>query len=378
VTTVGQLRLVIAAGAAAIASLALAGPAAAGTDPLAGGSVQLSPVAPKGLKVSPRPATFQILGGDLDPVTGAGSVRVAGKLIFKRKGKPKRKAAVQVESFTFVPGGQGSVEAAVRGSSLPVFATISGGSVTREGLGAALSGISARLSGAGAKALSRAFTRKGEKRRKVKAGTLGTVSARTVPRTVEVVPGSGTMTLVADLALASKLMAHCINPVLPGGLEAVAPGTFSLLTSTFTFPVSGGSLAPDFSSGNIVTDGGQRLAKNDSLPVPFTCNEGVPAGTNIVQTNLTPDFGLSALQAGVSTNGQAVFPAAVGTLNLSAGSLQFDPATKQVTVTDVPVNLYEIAATVLNETFPNESGNPSNDFNSSDSLGMLSVTATLR
>jgi hypothetical protein len=151
-----------------------------------------------------------------------------------------------------------------------------------------------------------------------------------------------------------------------------------LPTSTFTFPVSGGSLAPDFSSGNIVTDGGQRLAKNDSLPVPFTCNEGVPAGTNIVQTNLTPDFGLSALQAGVSTNGQPVFPAAVGTLNLSAGSLQFDPATKQVTVTDVPVNLYEIAATVLNETFPNESGNPSNDFNSSDSLGMLSVSATLR
>jgi hypothetical protein len=373
-----KLRLALAASAAVLASLAVAGPAAAGTDPLSGGSVQLAPVAPKGLKVSPRPATFQIVGGDLDPVTGAGTARVNGTLVFKRKGKPKRKTAVRVESFTFAPGGQGTVEAAVRGNSMPAFATISGGSVARNGLGAALSGISARLTGGGAKALSRAFTRKGEKRRKVKAGNLGTVSAQTIPRTVEVVPGSGTMTLVADLALASKLLAHCINPVLPGGLEAVAPGTFNLLTSTFTFPVSGGSLAPDFSSGNIVTDGGQRLGKNDSLPVPFTCNEGVPLGTNIVQTNLTPDFGLSALQAGVSTNGQPVFPAAVGTLDLSAGSLQFDPATKQVTVTDVPVNLYEIAATVLNETFPNESGNPSNDFNSSDSLGTLSVTATLR
>src|SRR5262249_53224219 len=159
-----------------------------------------------------------IAGGAVDPIDGSGTVQVIGG--FKAK-RGKSKAAVKITTLTLgANGGQGSITAKVNKDFVSNFATLSGGTVARSGFGAAVSNLRATLSGRGAKALTSAFNPKkkrgGGKRSagKVKGGQpLGTiVSVTTDPRSVEIVPNTGTLTLHTDLggAFAGKLPDHCI------------------------------------------------------------------------------------------------------------------------------------------------------------------------
>src|SRR5262249_19562429 len=153
---------------------------------------------------------------------------------FKAK-RAKGKAAVKITTLTLGSnGGQGSITAKVNKDFVSNFATLAGGSVVRNDFGATISNIRATISGRGAKALTSAFSPKKRGKgatssgggRKVKAGQpLGTiVSVTTVPRSVEIVPNTGILTLHTNLsgAFASKLPDHCIEP-LSGGVAPIDP-----------------------------------------------------------------------------------------------------------------------------------------------------------
>jgi len=370
-----------AAALALVASLALSSPALAKPDDLAGGTVDLQLKGSKGLKLKPSALTLQISGGDLDPVTGAGTVKASGK-IKARRGKNKTK--VKIVSLTFgANGAVGKIAAKVGKKDIASFGTLSGGTVVRDGWGAKLTGVAAKLASKGARSLTKRLSpsTKGKASaaaRKIKAGQpLGTVSVTTVPKTVEVLPG-GTMSLATDPALIVKLLAHCING-LPGfgGAYPVAPATEDLL-GTFTFPVTGGAVAPDLKDGKVVTAGGQNIAKNVGLPLPFACDTGPPVGTTVIQSEFEAEFNNSALAANTILPTGPFGLATVGTLDIGAGTLTLDPNTKQLTMTGVPVRFEALTALVLNSVFPNASGNPANDFAGGDLLGTLSLSATLR
>ena len=225
-------RGLIAAGLATLAcTLGLSGIATAGPDQLKGGSVVIQLQNARGLKLKPKSLNLPIASGSVDPISGAGTVQVNGAFRAKR-GKGKAKVKITRLSLG-ANGGPGSIAAKVGKSNVGSFATLSGGTVARNGFGATISNITAKIAGKGAQALNRAFSPtkgKGAKKSaggRVKAGQpLGTiVSITTDPLAVEVVPGTGTLTLHTDLggAFASKLPQHCIEP-LSGGVAPDSPG----------------------------------------------------------------------------------------------------------------------------------------------------------
>jgi hypothetical protein len=364
------------------ASVALSGIATAGPDQLKGGSVVLQLQNSRGLKLKPKGLNLPIVSGSVDPVTGAGSVQVNGSFKAKR-GKGKTKVTLTRLSLG-ANGGPGSVTAKVGKKSVGSFATLSGGTVARSGFGATISNISAKIAGKGAAALNRAFSPKGKGAKKsaggaVKAGQpLGTiVSITTDPLAVEVVPGSGTLTLHTALtgAFASKLPQHCIEP-LSGGVAPIAPATQSV--ADFDFPVSGGSASPDFSAGEVLTAGGQTLAKNSTAPgilTPASCpTADPPNGTALVSTEIGVDFAHNLLNSSAALPTGATLRAPLADIDFSTGSRSFDSSTSTLTVTGATVSLSLPAALTLNQFFPPQSGNAGDDFVEGDEIGTIDLT----
>jgi hypothetical protein len=375
-------RGLIAAGLAAFAcTLGLSGIATAGPDQLKSGSVLIQLQNARGLKLKPKSLNLPIASGSVDPISGAGTVQVNGAFRAKR-GKGKAKVKITRLSLG-ANGGPGSIAAKVGKSNVGAFATLSGGTVARNGFGATISNITAKIAGKGAQALNRAFSPtkgKGAKKSaggRVKAGQpLGTiVSITTDPLAVEVVPGTGTLTLKTALtgAFASKLPQHCIEP-LTGGVAPIPPATQSV--ADFTFPVSGGSAAPDFSAGEVVTAGGQTLSKNSTLLLtPASCPSAVPPnGTSLVSTEIGVDFAHSLLNSTAALPTGTSLRAPLADIDFSTGSRSFDPSTNTLSVTNATVGLSLPAALTLNEFFPTQSGNPGDDFVDGDGIGTIDLT----
>jgi len=383
------------------AGLALSSSALAAQDTLAGGSVSLELKSSKRLKLKPRTLNLAISKGKVDPITGDGTVDVAGTL---RAKSGKRKAKVTITSLTFgASGGPGQISAKVGKKTVAAFATLRGGTTTRQGFGASLSGLTARLGGKGAKVLNKKLRGKRKKRKrggasaagkkrkkgKVKAGMpLGTVSATTIPKTVEVL--GGTLTLHTNVNLVTKLLNHCIDAI---GVLSPSPGVYPIPPATqaslpplgdgaFRFPVTGGALAPDFSDGKVLTAGGQGITKNIGTMIPPlvgpACELPPAVGTTVLNQNFSTDFLVNALYGDAVLPGGVTLQGSVGEINWNTGSRSLDPATNRFTVTGATVTLNAIAATTLNNIFPNRSGDPSQDFSPNDTLGTIDLTGTLR
>ncbi len=375
-------RGLIAAGLATLAcTLGLSGIATAGPDQLKGGSVVIQLQNARGLKLKPKNLNLRIASGSVDPISGAGTVQVNGAFRAKR-GKGKAKVKITRLSLG-ANGGPGNIAAKVGKSNVGSFATLSGGTVARNGFGATISNITAKIAGKGAQALSRAFSPtkgKGAKKSaggRVKAGQpLGTiVSITTDPLAVEVVPGTGTLTLHTDLggAFASKLPQHCISLL---GVTAIPPGEMLLVPpGAFSFPVSGGSAAPDFSAGEVLTAGGQALTKDNGLLTPGSCTgTAPPVGTKLVSTEIGVNFANNLLNSTAALPTGTSLRAPLADIDFSTGSRSFDPSTNTLSVTNATVGLSFPAALTLNEFFPTQSGNPGDDFVEGDGIGTIDLT----
>jgi hypothetical protein len=372
------------------AVLALPGTALAGQDELKGGSVVIQLQNSRGMKLKPKSLNLPITGGAVDPVDGSGSVQVNGSFNAKRG---KGKAKVKIATLNLgANGGPGSITVKVNKDFVSNFAVLSGGTVARSGWGATISNIRATIGGRGAKALNAAFRgKKGKGAKKsakggVKAGQpLGTiVSVTTDPRSVEVVPGSGELVLNTNAmgGFVSKLASHCIDPLptgTPAGVAPIAPATTSGVGGTvYHFPVTGGAAAPDFTAGEVLTGGGQQITKNHSInPLnPPGCDAAQPpVGTQLLSTELSVSFDVGFVRSIPTIPGGIVLPRApLATIDFSTGTRSVDPATKTLNVSGATVRLADLAASTLNQIFPNESGSPSNDFATGDELGTIDLT----
>ena len=371
-------RGLIAAVVVLVALLVAASSALAGQDELKGGSVVIQLQGSRGLKLKPGNLNVPITGGAVDPIDGSGTVKVSAAIKAKR-GKGKAKVTITALNLG-ANGGPGTISAKVGKKSVAAFGTLSGGSVARDGWGAKITGVKANIGGKGAQALNRAFTGKGKGAKKssggrVKAGQpLGTVvSVTTDPLSVEVVPGSGSLTLNTNVmgAFANKLPAHCVS--LLAGVTPIAPAT--QMVANFTFPVSGGSAAPDFSAGVLLTAGGQTITKDNGLLTPGGCTSAdPPVGTKLTSTELGVDFAQNFLMSSATLPTGTTLRAPLATIDWSTGTRSLDTNTKTLTISGAAVNLSPLSAFTLNTTFPTESGTPSDDFAPGDAIGTIDLT----
>jgi hypothetical protein len=373
-----------------LAALTLAAPALATAEPATGGNTTIALELPKRVKAEPlAPAT--VSGTAVTLPNGSGTADIARGLItidlnggirFKANG---RKADVTSMRMSF---GSGNVTAQVKGKAVG-FATVGSAPVQAASLGASVTGATLLVTEDGAKALNKALAKKkkkgGKKAKAVASGAkkkpfradarLGSVSTTVNLATVEVRP-FGDVVLEPDINAGLKFFGKGVNFIL-GGISAVAPGT-APSPAEFDFPVTGGRVTPDLTSGQIVSAGGLLITKNanaNGALSPGVCESSYPLGTFVRQTDLIIDLDRKSLLATLDSTGGFVGAGVVSAdLDMSDATTTVNP-NGTATIEGMVVKITAISASTLNSIFGMASeGCGSTDFAAGDSLGHLSVS----
>jgi hypothetical protein len=391
----GTVLSVVATLAALVALLAFAPFASAASDPLAGGSTtitlnkglfkKLKKAGVKVLKVSPatvkgKKVTLPVSGGSLDPITGQGTVEHSGGFKFKRGKKKAVVNTIVLETTT------SSLKAKVAGKSMKL-ATVKGATTTRNGFGANVSITALKLTGKAAKQLNKklGFTGKNKKKAPFKSGrNLGASVSETQPKTVTVLAGGSTNLTLSAAAL--QKLARVGPP--PGEAEgpfavklSIVPPTTIVSAGpppTLGFPISGGTIAPDASSGIVQTNGGIQLKQN--------LEEVGKGETTLTMANIWIDLGAKTATVEVTIENPKTPEANLGNLGrssiadiqLTGATITSNPLTHTVSVQNGTATLQAVTAETLNSVFitPIEkaTAEPQEKFAAGDPLGTFSFT----
>jgi hypothetical protein len=320
--------LKVAAALTAGALMVSASAAFGAADPLKGGSTVLGPLKlPKKVKMSAKggatksgkTVTLPITGGSLDPLSGSGPVQDGGTIQLKR-GKHKAKLTSIVTTF----GAKGGITAKVNGKKKKL-ATISGGTVGRDGFGGKVTDAVAKLTKKGAKALNSAL---GITHGGFKGGKLGKISTTTVPSEVGVTGATSETHLdVSDVLAGCVPAGTCTTytgKVLEDGISTSYTDGANLDLGTFTLtftPQTGGSMAPDCSAGTLTgSQGAVHLERN---------------GNEIVQANPQDNFAAKGVtfEATSDIGGGPVSLGRAVAADLQITSCVADAAAKTINVT---------------------------------------------
>jgi hypothetical protein len=363
----GRMLPVAIVAAAVAAMLVLAPLASAASNPIAKGSTKLTvnsgfnnKAKKAGIKVTAlKPATlkgtkatFTVTGGQIEPTTGAGTVTHSGGLKIKWGKKSVALKALEINTS------KKSLTASVGGKKVQL-ATLGGVSSARLGFGNSISAKSVKLTKAGANALNKALTPKTTKvKTKVKKNGKTVVKVKTVKTkpafkanmvlgktTTEVEPttdnvlATGTLTYAGDSGLFTKLADVGVK------VETISPTSVS--GTTYSSGISGGTISPLGTSGQVNSAGGIKLVQN----IP-----GTTFSTTITLGSIGVD--LAAKTATVEVNGESNVevegkkPLNVGNLGRSSiADLQItantpSPATRTLSVSATST-IQPVAAEVL-------------------------------
>jgi len=340
------MKLTAATMAAALfALLAFAPFASAAPDPVASGSatvtlksgfvnslkkqgVKISKINPTKLKGTK--ATFKVSGGELDPTNGKGTLNLAGGLKFKHGKKSVSVKGLQLNTA------KNGLFGKISGAKVKL-ASISGYSFTRAGFGVSLKVTKLKLTSAAAKKLNKKLSTKALKANKL----MGSATGEEQPATVTIIPG-GNVNFKANQELLLKLKdvetaAKVISPTTENGL-----GIFEL-------PISGGSIAPTATAGQVQTIGGLLLAQK--LPTsPTTALE-----TEITLGNMWLDLSAKTVSVEVVAKSNAssslnlgnLGRSSIADLTLTGATISTNAAEHTVAVNNASATLQPVAAEVL-------------------------------
>lgn len=290
---------------------------------------------------------LNVNGGSLDPTNGQGTVENSGGFKFKYKKRTVPITEIEVNTI------KNTAFAKVADARMR-FAFLAGPySYVRNGFGVDVKSTKLRLSG---KAARRINNRLGMgKQMPLRGGrVMSNTWATTQPSTVTILP-QNTATLAGNVGTLGKFATKGINPFTQ--ITAIAPGVKPNLTS-FNFPITGGALALDLSSGMLNTSGGVQIAKPAGATMQLT-NIGVDFATLVALTDLTI----------LPTPGNAG-RASIADIVTTGAAIVVDPAARTFTVTGAVANIQAVAAATLNATFPGGSA-----FVAGDPFGTFSFVA---
>lgn len=305
------LAIVIAAVAA---MFVLAPLASAASNPIAKGSTKLTinsgfnkKAKKAGIKITAiKPATlkgtkatFTVTGGSIEPTTGKGTITHSGGLKIKWGKKSVALKAFEINTATK------TLIAKVGGKSIKL-AKLGGVSSARLGFGNSIAAKNVKLTGAGAKALNKKLAPKTTKV-KVKTKKNGKTVVKT--KTVNAKPAfkanmvlGKTSTEVepqTDNVLAQENMVYSGDSTLFGklkdvGVEVQTISPTSVNGTTYTSGISGGTISPLGTSGQVNSAGGIKLVQNI---------QGTSFSTTITLGSIGVD--LAAKTATVEVNGES-------------------------------------------------------------------------
>jgi hypothetical protein len=380
----GHVRMAMLAGAFAIAGAGVGTEAAgAAGDPVASGKFRLSvsnsfkeQLARNGVVMKPK--ALSINSGELNPLTGTGTLTLKGSIRF-RHGKRQvvyRKVTAKLDSNGFL-----------KGNGVKLF-SLRGGKIVRNGFGAEVTGVKAKFLPKAARKINHKLDL--HSLRRVSAGE---VFVSEQPETVEVTGGKAHLVPNPDLngssgTLASRLPNHCIFGL--SGVAVVSPGQRigAPATPTFDFPLTGGSISPEGTDGAVDSAGGVEITNTHSTGgTTMYCDDmpQVPLAT-LRQTDYSFNLLKNYLSAHVVVSGTVP---TVGDRGVGIGSnlypgnatVSADPDAHTVTIKGIVIRINGAAALVLNQTFrqPEPPGyDPNFEFASGLLYGTVDLTVTTR
>jgi hypothetical protein len=333
---------------ALFALLAFAPFASAATDPVASGSTtvtlnsgfvkSLKKAGVKILKISPAKlkgskATFSVTGGEMDPLTGAGSLTLAGGLKFKAG---KKTASVK---GLVLSTAKKSLTAKVGGKKMKL-ASVAGYTFTRNGFGENVTIKKLKLTGSAAKQLNKKLGYTSKPKPFTANKLLGAAKGEEQPSTVTILPG-GNVNFAGNLELLKKLNEVGVKVENIGSTTGTAP--------LWAFPISGGSIAPTATAGVVQTSGG--LLTKQVLPTSAT----TALETEITLGNFYVDLSAKTISVEVvaksnaspALNLGALGRSSIADLTLTGATVATDPATRTVSVTGAAASVQPVAAEVL-------------------------------
>lgn len=370
---VRRTTVVVAALTSLVALFALAPAAQAARDPLAGGSADLHfkkgfvrklnnlGVAVMGVgsgTVTGNKVSVPVDGGKLDPTNAQGFVEASGgfKLVRGERGVPITNLTINtVRSAVYANVAKTRMQL----GELQMLTS------AREGFGARVKAVKVVLNAKTAKRISNRLGLPADRR--INPGrVLSNAFTAPQPLTVTVLP-QGAATLVGDPATFGKFAAKGVE--VPAGITALAPATKPTPTS-FAFPISGGTLAPDASNGTVETTGGVQILK-----------KAEPISPTMKLSKVAVDFKEKTALVELEILPAPPFPGAVGRssiadITLTGAKVSANPVTRQITIEGAEARLQAVAASTLNNVFnqPAPEPPPASNFVVGDSFGKFSMT----
>jgi hypothetical protein len=283
-------------------------------------------------KVKGTKVTFKVNGGEMDPTNGLGTLTLGGGIKFKAG---KKSAAVK---GLVLNTGKNVLTGKVSGKKVKL-AKLKGLSYSRNGFGVNVKLKSMKLEKAGAKQLNKKLGyAKGKPKPFLAGKKIGKASAESQPATVAIVPG-GNVSFKADQGLLLKLKDVETNA------SVIAPTTEKGL-GDYELPITGGTISPTATAGQVQTAGGLLLTQK--LPTsPTTALE-----TEITLGNMWLDLSAKTVTVEVVAKSNASESLNLGNLgrssiaDLTVTGVTTDAAARTVSVSSSAV-LQPISAEVL-------------------------------
>ncbi|HVV90817.1 MAG TPA: HtaA domain-containing protein [Solirubrobacterales bacterium] len=366
------LRMIVGAAAVIAALLAFVPAANAARDPISGGTTDLHlkkgflkkltnlGVGMAGIstgQVSGNKISLPVTEGMFDPTNAQGHITSLGGFQLVMGARTVPISDVEVNTV------HGFLRANIAGAHMQL-GTFANPTTGREGFGARVKAGQLMLTQKAATRISNKLGLKGARR--IPSRVMSNEFNITVPQTVTIL-GQGEATLETSPAVVKKFGEKGVQP---SGINPIAPAKQPKATD-FTFPITGGIVAQNASTGSVTTQGGVEILKKGKTLSPqmkiTNLNVEFQQKTATVEFEVLPKPPLQG-QLGRSPIVELVFP---------SNSITTNPTTRQITIKGAEGKLQGSAASTLNSVFNqgDEKAPPaSSEFAAGELFGTFSMT----
>jgi hypothetical protein len=341
------LRMIVGAAAVIAALLAFVPAASAARDPISGGTTDLHlkqgflkkltnlGVGLAGVstgQVGGAKISLPVSEGMFDPTDAQGHITSPGGFQLVKGARSVPVTNVEVNTV------HNFIRANVAGAHMQ-FGTFGAPTTGREGFGARVKANQLALTQKAADRISNKLGLQGSQR--INSRVMSNEFSTTVPQTVTLL-GQGEATLEGAPAIFKKFGEKGVQ--LPQGINPIAPAKNPKAT-VFTFPITGGIVTPDASSGSVTTVGGvEILKKGKTLSPQMKITNAVvelQQKTATVEIEILPNPPFPG-QTGRSSIVELVFP---------TNAISTNPTTRQIAIKGAEAKLQAVAAGTFNSVF---------------------------
>ncbi|MBS1879556.1 MAG: HtaA domain-containing protein [Actinobacteria bacterium] len=367
------VRTIVGAATVLAALLAFVPAASAARDPISGGTTDLH--LKKGFvkkltnlgiglagvgtgQAAGAKISLPVSEGMLDPTNGQGHITSFGGFQLVRGARSVAVTGVEVNTV------HSSVRANIAGAHMQL-GNFGPPTISREGFGARIKASQLTLTQKAANRISNKLGLQGSKR--INQRVMSNEFSTTVPQTVTIL-GQGEATFQGATAAFKKLGEKGVD--LSSGIKPISPAKNSKVTQ-FTFPITGGTVAPNASSGSVATSGGIEILK-----------KGKTLSPEMKLTNIQVEFTQKTATVEIEVLPNPPFPGKTGRSSIvdlvfPSNAISTNSTTRQITVKGAEAKLQAPAAATLNSVF-NQGGETappaSSEFAAGELLGTFSMT----